>query len=73
MKIQGQCHSEGAIATKKSHNLLSKCCGLLRHFVMKISHLKVNVPHNDMTFYISLRGREGIKLLIQSEVVILND
>ena len=24
------------------------CCGLLRHFVEKISHLGVNVPHNDM-------------------------
>ena len=29
---------------------ISQCCRLLRHFVMKTSHLKINVPHNDMNF-----------------------
>ena len=26
---------------------ISQCCGLLRHFVEKISHFGINVPHND--------------------------
>ena len=36
---------------KNECHKMSQCCGLLRYFVEKVSHLGVNVPHNDMTFY----------------------
>ena len=32
---------------KESNNLISPCCGLLRHVVEKVSYLRINVPHND--------------------------
>ena len=53
---------------------MSPCCGLLRHFVEKISHLGVNVPHNDMAFlHVITRKDNGQVMngLKQSDVVIL--
>ncbi len=31
---------------------ISQCSGLLRHSVVKTSHLGINIPHNDMIFYL---------------------
>ena len=44
---------------------MSPCCGLLRHFVEKISHLGVNVPHNDMEICsIALKIRERARVRV---------
>ena len=44
---------------------MSPCCGLLRHFVEKISHLGVNVPHNDMEICsLALKIRERVRVRV---------
>ena len=59
----------------ENNNLISQCLGFLRHFVAKISHLKINVPHNDMTFLHVITRKDNeqiINVLEQSDVVISN-
>ncbi len=54
---------------------ISQCCRLLRHFVMKTSHLKINVPHNDMNFLHVITRKDNEQMgygLKQSDVVISN-
>ena len=54
---------------------MSQCSGLLRHFVEKVSHLGVNVPHNDMSFLHVIVRKDNEQVmngLKQSDVVILN-